>query len=206
MAGNDKAPPDKKKASRADTKQKTSAQNLPGDDNEANDPDIVGDIESVSLDDVLSERDLFLDEALVRDPMPDSRDEIAARDPFSADYMEFLREKALRNRVDPREVDTELRANLLEKPYLTERPEEAGLRGAAAVWRSLRDQIHEESLNLIDTSGRHELLILQRELIARKTIVETVDKGLGMLLDRLRQRLEELPPDNGSVSTKDDTD
>ena len=176
-------------------------------DDDAMDESFVGSLnEGESLDDILSDSDLFLDEAMIRDPMPDARDEIAARDPFSADYMEFLKDKAARNRVDPRRVDSELRANLLEKPYLTERPEEAGLRGAAAVWRSLRDQIREESLNLMDASGREELLLLQRELSARKAIVATVDKGLDILLNRLEQRLSALSSDNRSTIVGDEED
>lgn len=195
MADNEGAPP---KGRRPGAAAETGAAREEEDviDDLIRDINLAVEEESASLDDVLSERDQILDDALLSGPLQETEEEIGSRDPFAADYLEFLRGKAVRQRKDPRRVDAELRANLLEKPYLTERPEEAGLRGAAAVWRSLRDQIREESLNMLDTSKRDELLMLQRELKARKSIVESVDHGLGLLLQRLKQRLDTLPPED----------
>jgi len=112
----------------------------------------------------------------------------ASRDPFSADYADLIGETA-----DDRQaarVDEQLRADLLERPHLFTKPEENAHRGGAAVWRSLRDQLHGETLARLDGSERSELLALKRELETRRIIVEAVATGIGELIARLEQRLE----------------
>lgn len=158
------------------------------------------DIQGVDMDlthgggigEFTSGRDDVLSAAVPETLLPDSEEAFYARDPFSADYADFLKNKAdMRQDKAPR-VDTELRADLLAKPHLMAKPEESALRGAAAVWRSLRDQLKNESLEILDRSDPEELLMLQRELRARQMVLESVTKGVDGLIKRVDQRLDEV--------------
>lgn len=145
------------------------------------------------IGDFTSGRDDLLSAAVPATLLPDSEEAFYARDPFSADYADFLKDKAdLRREKAPR-VDAELRADLLVKPHLMAKPEESTHRGAAAVWRSLRDQLKNESLAILDRSEPEELLLLQRELRARQMVLESVAKGVEGLIKRVEQRLAEAP-------------
>lgn len=137
-------------------------------------------------------RDSLLEGAVPPTLLPDSEEAFYARDPFSADYADFLKGKADIRWAKEAAVDQEMRADLLERPHLMERPEESTHRGAAAVWRSLKDQLKNESLTILDRSDPEELLMLQRELQARKMVVDSVAKGVEGLLKRVEQRLGEL--------------
>jgi hypothetical protein len=146
-----------------------------------------------------ADRDAFLAHdlpqgALASGVLPETVEDFFARDPFSADYANFLKEmsrqRSGRRAKSAPEVNLSLRANLLERPYLMERPEEGALRGSAAVWRSLKDQLRQESEKLIDTSDVHDLLALERDLRGRKSLITSVVRGIDMLLKRLQQRLE----------------
>lgn len=117
-------------------------------------------------------------------------DERQVADPFSSDFADFVqRERELRNQLAS-QVDEQLRADLLEKPYLMERPEEGAYRGIGAVWRSLRDQLDAGGEEKLDSSDREELTLLKRELKARKHLVEAVVKGIDKSLDAVEARLE----------------
>ena len=139
-------------------------------------------------------RDDILSSAMPETLLPDSEEAFYARDPFSADYADFLKSKAEIRQEKASRVDEDLRANLLEKPFLMAKPEESTLRGAAAVWRSLRDQLKNESLQILDRSDPEELLMLQRELRARQMVLESVTKGVDGLIKRVEQRLSEGGP------------
>lgn len=150
-----------------------------------------------------SGRDDLLSSAVPATLLPDSEEAFYARDPFSADYADFLKDKAeMREQKAPR-VDAELRADLLAKPYLMARPEESTLRGAAAVWRSLRDQLKNESLAILDRSDPEELLMLQRELRARQMVLASVTKGVDGLIKRVEQRLDETGPAPAATTATD---
>lgn len=141
-----------------------------------------------------SGRDDVLSAAVPETLLPDNEEAFYARDPFSADYADFLKSKAEMQRERTPRVDAELRADLLAKPYLMAKPEESALRGAAAVWRSLRDQLKGESLAILDRSDPEELLMLQRELRARQMVLESVAKGVDGLIKRVEQRLDKDGP------------
>jgi hypothetical protein len=127
--------------------------------------------------------------------LPETVDAFYARDPFSADYVDFLKYKGQARRAERQtKIDLGLRASLLEQPLIMEKPEEAAFRGSAAVWRSLRDQLRMESDKLIDESDPFELDALERDLNARKAIVGAVGRGLDMLLKRVQQRKSEPEP------------
>lgn len=145
------------------------------------------------IGDFTSGRDDLLSAAVPATLLPDSEEAFYARDPFSADYADFLKDKADMRRDKAPRVDAELRADLLVKPHLMAKPEESTHRGAAAVWRSLRDQLKNESLAILDRSDPEELLMLQRELRARQMVLESVSKGVDGLLKRVEQRLTDLP-------------
>lgn len=136
-----------------------------------------------------AERDSLLGEPLAETTLPESEDEFAARDPFSSDYLEFQKANLEQRRFEQRKVDGQLRADLLARPHLMKEPGESGTRGAAAVWRSLRDILRQESATLMDSSRLDELLDLKRELEGRKGIVEAVATGLDKQLQRLDQRI-----------------
>lgn len=123
--------------------------------------------------------------------LPGSEEAFHARDPFSADYAEFLRGTADRREVQAPRVDTGLRTDLLAHPYLLARPEEAAQRGAAAVWRSLRNQLLQDPTALPDSSTREELQQLRRDIGAQKLLVDSVARGIDMQLRRIDQRLAE---------------
>ncbi len=171
-----------------------------GDDSEGA-GDVGGSLthlENATLVAFAADRDSFLTEELPESLLPQGEEEFMSRDLFSADYVEFLYAKRDVNET-VRGVNRGLRESLLEKPHLMEKPEEGAHRGAAAVWRSLRDQLHEESLQKIDSSERDELLLMRSELELRRAVVESVAKGLGALLKRLDDRLaaigaEDEPP------------
>ncbi len=148
------------------------------------------DLENASLSTFAADRDEFLDVDIPESALPQTEDDFLSRDPFSADYVEFQHAKAELRREVEGHVKTELREDMLVKPHLMKKPEEGAHRGAAAVWRSLRDQLHEESLAQIDTSGKEELLLLKNDLITRKAVVDTVSEGIGNLLKRLDGRLK----------------
>ena len=147
-----------------------------------------------------ADRDSYLSQALpegvdVSGVLPESEEAFYARDPFSADYADFLKSKGAARRSGRKaRVDEGLRASLLERPYLMEKPEEAAHRGAAAVWRSLKDQLKQESQKIIDGSDASDLQALESELASRQALVTAVGRGIEMLLKRLRQRLNESPP------------
>lgn len=125
--------------------------------------------------------------------LPEDEEAFYARDPFSADYADFLKYKGDARRAEKRaRIDEGLRASLLEKPMLMDKPEEAAHRGAAAVWRSLKDQLHQELEKLIDVSDETELDALERDIASRRTLVAAVSRGLDMLLERVRQRRKAL--------------
>ena len=136
-----------------------------------------------------AERDSLLGEPLPESLLPETEDEFASRDPFSADYLEFQKDNIEKKRVEQRKVDGQLRVDLLARPHLMKEPAESGARGGAAVWRSLRDILRQESATLMDSSGLEELLMLKRELEGRKGIVEAVSAGLDKQMQRLDQRI-----------------
>jgi hypothetical protein len=137
-----------------------------------------------------SDRDGILGAASSESLLPETEEAFYARDPFSADYVDVLHDRS--EARGPRRVNEALRADLLERPWLMERPEEGGHRGAAAVWRSLRAQLHQTGLDLPDSSDAEELRLLQRELETHRMVIESVTKGLDGLLKRIAQRLEVL--------------
>lgn len=139
-----------------------------------------------------AERDDLIGQLPQQSAMPASEEAFYSRDPFSADYTDFVKEKGRLKRQARARVDGELRADLLAKPYLMEVPDEAAHRGAGAVWRSLRDQLHNESLGVIDGSDIEEIKLLERELKARKLIVAAVSTGIDDLLKRVGHRLNDL--------------
>lgn len=143
------------------------------------------------------EWDNFLPSELAESGVPLNREEFSLRDPFSEDYSNFRQEQSDNKRANE-SVDDDIRADLLEKPFLMKNPVEEGARGAAAVWRSLRDQLHEETLLLIDSSGETELQMLRRELLAQKAIVEAVSLGLKAQLDRLDSTLSAIVAENSN--------
>ncbi len=149
------------------------------------------DIADAAVAEFSSGRDALLEGSVPATLLPDSEEAFYARDPFSADYADFLKEKGQLRRDKAARVDEDLRADLLARPFLMERPEESTHRGAAAVWRSLRDQLKNESLAILDGSDPQELLMLQRELQARKMVLESVGKGIDGLLKRVEQRLDD---------------
>ena len=149
------------------------------------------DIADAAVAEFSSGRDALLEGSVPATLLPDSEEAFYARDPFSADYADFLKEKGQLRRDKAARVDEDLRADLLARPVLMERPEESTHRGAAAVWRSLRDQLKNESLAILDGSDPQELLMLQRELQARKMVLESVGKGIDGLLKRVEQRLDD---------------
>lgn len=153
------------------------------------------------IGDFTAGRDDLLSAAVPATLLPDSEEAFYARDPFSADYADFLKDKADLRREKTARVDLELRADLLAKPHLMAKPEESTHRGAAAVWRSLRDQIKNESLGILDRSDPEELLLLQRELRTRQMVLESVAKGVDGLLKRVEQRLAEGPAPETAAPT-----
>jgi hypothetical protein len=150
------------------------------------------DIAQAAVAEFSSGRDSLLEGAVPPTLVRDSEEAFYARDPFSADYADFLKGRAEITRAREARVDKEMRANLLARPHLMERPEESTSRGAAAVWRSLKDQLANESLTILDRSDPEELLMLQRELQARKMVLDSITKGVDGLLKRVEQRLGEL--------------
>ncbi len=161
------------------------------------DPVGLAQLDEATLVSFASDRDGFLTEELPASLLPQGEDEFVARDLFSSDYVEFLYRKRDVNEA-VRGVNKGLRESLLEKPHLMEKPEEGAHRGAAAVWRSLRDQLHEETLQKIDASGREELLLMRSELELRRAVVESVGAGMGDLLKRLDDRVAAI--DAGEVA------
>ena len=145
------------------------------------------------------EQDILFEGEAPDDGLPQSEDEFFARDPFSADYVMFRRGQAELRRVKRARVNEQLRSDMLERPHLMEKPAEAGNRGAAAVWRSLRDLLRSETETLIDSSSLEELMLLKRELEARKAIVEAVNAGLLQQLKRLEQRLSVHDPEDTQI-------
>jgi hypothetical protein len=150
------------------------------------------DIAQAAVAEFSAGRDSLLEGAVPPTLVRDSEEAFYARDPFSADYVDFLRDKAEIGRTRETRVDAELRADLLARPYLMERPEESTNRGAAAVWRSLKGQLANEGLSILDGSDPEELLMLQRDLQARKMVLDSVAKGVDGLLKRVEQRLGDL--------------
>ncbi len=148
----------------------------------------VPSIPSASLGDIRQEWDELVPNELAVAALPGDREEFMARDPFSEDYVLFRKERAAAKQNEE-VVNAKVRDDLLEKPYLMPNPVEEGVNGAAAVWRSLRDILHEESRKLIDTSGKTELMMLRRELLTRKAIVEAVNAGIANQLERLDKRV-----------------
>ena len=156
-------------------------------------------LEAAGIAGFTADRDSYLSQALpegvdTSGVLPESEESFYARDPFSADYADFLKSRSAARRSGRKaRVDEGLRASLLERPYLMEKPEAAVHRGAAAVWRSLKDQLKQESQKIIDDSDAAELQTLESELASRRALVMAVGKGIDMLLKRLRQRLNEGP-------------
>lgn len=123
----------------------------------------------------------------------------AGQDRFSPEHLD--RASALSERRPVRKVDEELRADLLERPHLFANPQENGRRGLVAVWRSLKDQLRDETLTIIDSSTPSELAMHRRELESRRAVVASVEQGLEILIARIDQRLAESgedPPDRES--------
>ncbi|MHC0053382.1 hypothetical protein [Actibacterium sp. D379-3] len=147
------------------------------------------DLTETAVTSFASDRDALLGEDIPDPALPQTEEEYISRDPFSADYVDFRLHEAEAKQGDIHRVNAKLRADLLAAPHLMEKPAESGNRGAAAVWRSLRDILREESHEIIDNSGLEELLMLKRELEARKAVVEAVNAGIGNQLKRLEQRL-----------------
>jgi len=151
--------------------------------------DRVPDLRDTGMATFLADRDSVLGGEISDPVLPQSEEDFALRDPFSADYIEFrLQQAQYKNRIEGR-ANPQLRADLLASPHLLEKPAESGSRGAAAVWRSLRDILGDESLQVMDSSGREELLHLKRELMSRKAVVAAVGEGIGKQLQRIEQRL-----------------
>lgn len=140
------------------------------------------------------------DDLLGRTPpeslLPDSEEAFYARDPFSADYADFLKDRGGPRAGGPR-IDAGLRADLLARPHLMTHPEEAAHRGAAAVWRSLRAQLHNEAQGVLDRSDPAELEMLRREMDTRKRVAEGVTRGLDAVIRRVEQRLREVDGPSG---------
>ena len=159
----------------------------------------VPGLEGAGVAGFTADRDSYLSQSLpdgvaFSGVLPESEEAFYARDPFSADYADFLKSKGAARRTERRaRVDEGLRASLLERPFLMEKPEEAAHRGATAVWRSLKDQLKQESHKIIDDSDASELQALESELASRQALVSAVGKGIDMLLKRLRQRLHDAP-------------
>lgn len=159
----------------------------------------VPGLEAAGIAGFTADRDSYLAQALPEGVafsgvLPESEEAFYARDPFSADYADFLKSKGAARRTERKaRVDEGLRASLLERPFLMDKPEETAHRGAAAVWRSLKDQLKQESQKIIDDSDPAELQALESELASRQALVIAVGKGIDMLLKRLRQRLHEVP-------------
>ncbi len=122
--------------------------------------------------------------------LPLSMQELAARDPFTEEYIQFRSGQAKKRREREQEVDVNIRADLLKNPHFMEKPAESGNRGAVAAWRSLRDQLKGESTALMDSSGLADLQMLRRELFTRRTLIEAVKMGLDMQLKRLDDRIK----------------
>lgn len=135
------------------------------------------------------ERDMLLDGDIASSLLPQGEDELFDRDPFSADFVTFRIAQSQARKEKYAALNEQLREDLLQSPHLMEKPAEAGNRGAAAVWRSLRDLLRGETEALVDSSSVEELMLLKRELETRKTIVEAVNTGLESQLKRLEQRL-----------------
>ena len=159
----------------------------------------VPGLEGAGVAGFTADRDSYLSQALpdgveFSGVLPETEEAFYARDPFSADYADFLKSRGIARRTERKaRVDEGLRASLLERPYLMEKPEEAAHRGAAAVWRSLKDQLKQESHKIIDDSDPSELQALESELASRQALVLAVSRGIEMLLKRLRQRLHDAP-------------
>ncbi|MEM1315130.1 MAG: hypothetical protein AAGI51_11280 [Pseudomonadota bacterium] len=120
-----------------------------------------------------------------------------AADRFSAESLDRASARSAHRPV--RQVDEALRADLLERPHLFATPQENGRRGIVAVWRSLKDQLRDETLKMIDGSSRAELMMHRRELESRRAVVASVEKGLESLLERIDRRLAEgddAPPED----------
>lgn len=162
-------------------------------------------LENATLTAFAADRDEMLEDMVPDAALPADKDEFYHRDPFSADYVDFVHEREGARTDGGAKVDRKLRDDMLAQPHLLQKPEESANRGAAAVWRSLRDQLHEESLEMIDTSDREELLILKGDLMTRKALVDSVGEGLTNLIKRLDQRLaaedKTPPPKDDGVRT-----
>lgn len=155
-------------------------------------------LENASLDMFSSERDEMLPVDMDAVPVIVDKDDFISRDPFSADYVDFaMGRKALKKDGGAAAARRKLRDDLLSRPHLMPKPEEAAHRGSAAVWRSLRDQLKEISLGQIDSSGPEELQLLRNDLMARKQIVDSVAEGLTKLIERLDNRLAAATVDRG---------
>lgn len=161
------------------------------------------DIAQAAVAEFSSGRDALLEGAVPPTLLPDSEEAFYARDPFSADYADFLKTKADIRWAKEAPVNAEMRADLLARPHLMERPEESTHRGASAVWRSLKDQLKNESLTILDRSDPEELQMLLRELRVRKMVVDSVAKGVDGLLKRVEQRLGELAVIGDMTAGKD---
>lgn len=135
------------------------------------------------------ERDVLLDGDIPDSALPQDEDALFDRDPFSADFVAYRIGQSQRRKEKYKALNEQLRDDLLEHPHLLEKPAESGTRGAAAVWRSLRDLLRGETEGIIDGSSVEELKMLKRELETRKAIVEAVNTGLQHQLKRLEQRL-----------------
>lgn len=158
--------------------------------------DITG-LSDAAIESFSQDRDELLGRLPPESLLPGSEEAFYARDPFSADYADFLKEKGEMRRAKAVSFDEELRASLLARPQLMEKPEESAHRGAAAVWRSLRGQLHNEGLELLDTSNIEELEMLQRDLKTRKMVLDSVTKGVDGLLKRVEQRIGEVRAESG---------
>jgi hypothetical protein len=161
-------------------------------------PVAFNDLDASTVATFASERDEILGVAPEASLLPETEEAFYARDPFSADYGDMLHD---RKDLRLTRVNQTLREDLLEKPYLMERPEEGATRGAAAVWRSLRAQLHGTSVDLPDGSDPEELRLLKRELEAHRMVVESLTKGLDGLVKRIGQRLDELKAEPAPPAT-----
>ncbi len=166
-------------------------------------------LENATLTAFAADRDALIDDMVPAAALPADRDEFYHRDPFSGDYVDYVNAREGSRTDGGAKVARKLREDLLSKPHLLPKPEEGANRGAAAVWRSLRDQLHQESLGMIDSSDREELLILKGDLMTRKALVDSVGEGLTNLIKRLDQRLaafDKTPPkvDDGVATSAPD--
>ena len=157
-----------------------------------------------SAEALFNAEDLFDPESLLNsevlfDGLPQTEDEFYDRDPFSADYVLFRRSQSAVAREKRARVNENMRKDMLEHPHLLDNPAEASNRGAAAIWRSLRDLLRNESKELIDTSSLEELMLLKRDLETRKAVVEAVNTGLEHQLKRLEQRLSVHDPEQTQI-------